>query len=123
MDEVLNRARKKVADALSENDARQKMILTMIGEALAEIEDENVKIGISKTTAEAVNFARLKSEASKLSKGKLDWRVSEEVDPDGVVVESTDAKRRVLNTISSRFERLDSQILTQVKQRLFAETR
>lgn len=123
VDEVLNRARKKVTDVLSEKDRREKMILGMIKEALAEIENGNVKIGINKATSEAVNFSRLKSETSKLGKTKIDWFVSIEVDADGVVVDSADGKTRVVNTVSSLFERLENQILTEIKRQLFSETK
>lgn len=122
VDETFRLVDKKTADSLAVKEARQRFFSRMLNEGLKEVLGEGVKVRLNKANSGKIDLPRLQSEASKLApRVKIEWQLDDETDPNGMVVESADGKIRVVNSIHARLERLEREILIEIRRHLFQE--
>jgi vacuolar-type H+-ATPase subunit E/Vma4 len=94
----------------------------MLTDAIKEFPSDEVVVKIGKDASGRLDMSKLRTEIARVApRVKIDWHAENNVDVDGVVVEARDGGIRAVNNVAGRFERLDREILVEIRRRLFAE--
>ncbi len=123
LSEVLEGARKRVADVANNEAEYLPYLATFISSGIRALGAESVLVQMNGADMKRIEKGKLEREISKkLQKpAKIEWSKEPITALGGAVVSTIDNRARIVNTLDERFEALESKLLIEAGKDLFSE--